>query len=320
MRVPKSVNRELKIFSGRANPDLSIKIAQGLRCPLGKIAIENFADGELWVKYEENIRGTDVFIIQPTPAPAENLFELLIMLDAAKRASAYRITAVIPYFGYARQDRKDQPRVAIGAKLVANLIAQAGADRVLTLDLHAPQIQGFFDIPLDHLYAASVFIAHIKKAKITELVVASPDMGGIKLARAYSRRLNTDLVVLDKKRLRHNVCAVGHLIGDVSGKNVLIVDDIVDTAGTLINSVQVLKDNGARKIYIACTHAVLSRDATERLAQAQVEKIFLTNSIQIPQHKIATKMQVISLAELFADAIVRIHTERSISDLFPEKG
>lgn len=317
---PLKANRELKIFSGRSNPNLAKKIASSLGQPLGKTTIKNFSDGEIWIKYEENIRGTDVFIIQPTNAPADNLLELLIMLDAAHRASADRVTAVIPYFGYARQDRKDQPRVSISAKLVANLIAGTNCDRVLTMDLHAPQIQGFFDIPLDHLYAAAIFIDHFKNHNIPNLVVVSPDIGGINLARSYARRLGCDLAMLDKRREKHNVCTVTHLIGDVKDRNVLIVDDIVDTAGTLISGIKVLKESGAKEIYIASTHALLSGEAIQRLQTSPITKIFFTDSLQIPPEKVIDKMEILSVSGLLADAIRRIHEERSISDLFPLKG
>lgn len=312
--------RELKIFSGRANKPLAEKIAAAVGTKLGQVTIKNFADGEIWAKYEENIRGTDVFIIQSTNAPADNIMELLILIDAARRASADRITAVIPYFGYARQDRKDQPRVAISAKLVANLIAQAGAHRVLTMDLHTPQIQGFFDIPLDHLYAASVFIEYFNKLHLPKLVVASPDIGGIHLARAYARRLGTELVMLDKRRLKHNVSAVTQLIGEVKNKNVLMVDDLVDTAGTLINGVNVLKDKGAQHIYVACAHALLSGEAVQNLKNSAITQLFVTDSVVIPEEKQFEKLTILSVADLLGDAIRRIHEERSISDLFPEKG
>jgi ribose-phosphate pyrophosphokinase len=313
-------DREMKIFSGRANLPLARKIAGALKKNLGQISLTNFSDGEIWAKYEENIRGTDVFLIQPTHAPSENLLELLIMLDAARRASAKRITAVIPYFGYARQDRKDQPRVAISAKLVANLITTAGADRILTMDLHAPQIQGFFDIPLDHLYAASVFIEHFKKMKSPDLVVASPDIGGIHLARAYARRLGTELVLLEKRRPKHNVVEVSRLIGDVKGKDVLLVDDLVDTAGTLVAGVAVLKEKGAHHIYAACTHGILSGTAVQRIADSAIDQFFISDSVTFVEEKTIDKIVILSVAELLADAIRRIHEDRSISDLFPEKG
>ncbi|HNR68522.1 MAG TPA: ribose-phosphate pyrophosphokinase [bacterium] len=310
----------MKIFSGTANPQLAQKIAAALGSQLGECTIKKFADGELWVKYEENVRGSDVFIIQPTNAPAEHMLELLIMLDAARRASANRITAVIPYYGYARQDRKDQPRVAISAKLFANLIVTAGANRILTMDLHAPQIQGFFDIPLDHLYGASVFIEHVHKLRIPDLIVVSPDIGGIRLARSYARRLGVDLAMLDKRRIKHNECEVTNLVGSVADKNVLIVDDLVDTAGTLINGVQVLKKAGAKGIYVATTHAILSLDAHVRLAQSPIDHMFVTDSVAIPEQKSFPQMQVLTVANLLAEAIIRIHDDRSISDLFPEKG
>ncbi len=313
-------NREIQVFSGRSNPELAQKIANVLGIELGKVTIKNFSDGELWVKYQENIRGTDVFIIQSTNAPSENLLELLIMIDAAKRASASRITAVIPYFGYARQDRKDQPRVSISSKLVTNLITKAGADRVLTMDLHAPQIQGFFDIPMDHLYAAAIFIDHFKTMGIPDLVVASPDIGGIHLARAYASRLSSDLAMLNKRRIKHNVCDVTELIGDVNNKNVLIVDDIIDTAGTLVSGVKVLKDKGAKNIYVACTHALLSGDAVEKIENSEITQLYVSNSINLPKSKKMSNMNIVCLSKLLAEAIARIHEERSISDLFPQKG
>ncbi len=314
-----SANRQAKLFAGRSNPQLAEKIASLLGLPLGRLSAKNFADGEIWVKFEENIRGTDVYLVQSTHAPAENLMELLIMLDAARRASAWRITAVIPYFGYARQDRKDQPRVSITAKLVANLISKAGADRVLTLDLHAPQIQGFFDIPLDHLYGAAIFVKHIASLKLPNLVVVSPDIGGIHLARSYATRLNTELALLNKRRVAHNVCTVTELIGDVRGKNVLLVDDLIDTAGTLVNGARVLKENGAERIYATSTHAVLSQNAPERIEESPIDKIFFSDSIQVPLERRTPKMEFLSAAPLFAEAISRIHQERSISDLFPQK-
>ncbi len=314
------LNREMKVFAGRSNMPLAKRIADSLNLSLGQISIKNFSDGEIWVKFEENIRGCDVFIVQSTNAPAENMLELLIMLDAARRASAYRITAVIPYFGYARQDRKDQPRVAISSKLFANMLVHAGADRILTMDLHAPQIQGFFDIPLDHLYGASVFIDHTRHLNIPDLVVASPDIGGIHLARSYARRLGTDLAMLDKRRVKHNVSEVTTLIGNVENKNVLMVDDLVDTAGTLLNGIQVLRAKGAGHIYVACTHGILSGDAHHRIANSPITKMFLTDTHLIPEEKIVEKMEIISVAGLLADGIIRIHEERSISDLFPEKG
>ncbi|MBN1996544.1 ribose-phosphate pyrophosphokinase [candidate division KSB1 bacterium] len=314
------MKRKLLIFSGRANKRLAQAIAKSTQRKLGDIQIENFSDGEIWIKYNENIRGTDVFLIQPTNSPSENLLELLIMIDAARRASASRITAVIPYFGYARQDRKDQPRVSIGAKLVANLITKAGANRVLTMDLHAPQIQGFFDIPLDHLYAASILIDHLKtNEKIKNLVVVSPDVGSISLAKAYARRLSCELAILNKRRPRPNKCQVTELIGRVDGKNALLVDDLVDTAGTLIEGIAALKTQGAKDIYVSCTHAILSGPAIERIQNSKIKKFFLTDTVYIPEKKLLDNMHILSVANQFGEAIKRIHLERSISDLFPVK-
>ncbi len=305
---------ELKIFSGRANKVLAEKICQAAGIPLGDADIKNFSDGEIWVKYIENIRGDDVFIIQPTQPPAENLVELLILLDAAKRASAKRVTAVIPYFGYARQDRKDQPRVAITAKLVANLITKAGADRVLTMDLHTAQLQGFFDIPMDHLYASVVLIEHIRKLNIPNLAVASPDVGSIKLARSYAKRLDADLILIDKRRPRMNETEVMNIIGNVDKKNVLIVDDLIDTGNTFVNAVYALKESGAGTIFGACTHPILSGNAYEKIEDAPINQLVVTDSI--PLKKQSSKIQVLSAAKLFAEAILRTHRNESISCLF----
>jgi ribose-phosphate pyrophosphokinase len=314
--------REVKLFSGRSNPALAQRISASVGKELGQITIKNFSDGEIWVKYEENIRGTDVFLIQSTNAPSDNLLELLIMIDAAKRASANRITAVLPYYGYARQDRKDQPRVAITAKLVANLIVEAGADRILAMDMHTPQLQGYFDIPLDHLYAAVIFIEYFKSVMDTShLVVASPDIGGIHMARSYARRLGTPLVMLDKIRTKHNVCEVTHqLIGDVADKDVLLVDDLVDTGGTLANGAMMLHEKGARSVSVAAAHGILSGAAPEKLQKSMINKCYFTDSVNIPESKMIDKFEILSVAPLLAEGIKRIHKERSISDLFPEKG
>ncbi len=271
----------LKVFSGRSNRPLAELIAGELGKPLGDCEIKTFSDGEIWVKYGENIRGSDVFIIQSTNPPAENLLELLIMIDAAKRASARKVAAVIPYFGYARQDRKDQPRVSITAKLVANLITKAGADRIITMDLHAPQLQGYFDIPVDHLYSSAVLVKNVKKRRLKNLAIASPDVGGIKIARAYAKRLEAELVVIDKRRPRQNVAEVMNIIGDVAGRNILIVDDLVDTAGTLCNAVEALVVAGADKVYAACTHPVLSGKAFDRIEGSRIEKLMVTDSIPL---------------------------------------
>ena len=304
----------LKVFSGRSNLPLAEKIAKEIGEPLGKCLIKTFSDGEIWAKYNDNIRGSDVFIVQSTNPPAENLMELLIMTDAAKRASARKVAVVIPYFGYARQDRKDQPRVSITAKLVANLITQAGADRVITMDLHAPQIQGFFDIPVDHLYSSAVLVRHFRKKKIPNLAVCSPDVGGIKMARAYAKRLEADLVVIDKRRPRQNEAEIMNIIGDVRGKNILIVDDLVDTAGTLCNAVKALRESGANDVYAACTHPVLSGNAVERIGSSGLTRMLVTDSI--PLRHPSEQIEVESVALIFAEAIKRTFKYKSISSLF----
>jgi len=300
------------IFSGSSNKTLTKRICKYLDLKPGLVSLKRFSDGEIWVKYKENIRGRDVFIVQSTHPPADNLLELLIMLDAAKRASADRITAVIPYFGYARQDRKDQPRVAISAKLVANLITVAGANRVITMDLHAAQIQGFFDIPFDHLYASPVFSGLFNNNK--NLVVVSPDVGGIKLARSYAKRLGVNFVVLDKRRPSHNVAEVMHIIGDVEGKDILLVDDLIDTAGTFTAAINALKENGAKKIYGAVTHALLSGQAIKRIEDSAITKLFVTDSIEMKTT--SPKIEVKTASELFGEAIIRTHNDMSISSLF----
>ena len=308
------MSSELKVFSGRSNRPLAERIAAELDKPLGTCEIKNFSDGEMWVKYSDNIRGCDVFIVQSTNPPAENLLELLIMIDAAKRASARKVAAVIPYFGYARQDRKDQPRVSITAKLIANLITEAGADRVITMDLHAPQIQGFFDIPVDHLYSSAVLVKHFKDQAIPNLAVASPDVGGIKMARAYAKRLEADLVVIDKRRPKQNVAEVMNIIGDVKDKNLLIVDDLVDTAGTLVNAVEALHKAGAKDVYAAATHPVLSGLAIERINKCNLKKIVVTDTL--PVKSSSPKIEMESIAQLFAEAIKRTFKHMSISSLF----
>lgn len=309
------LEREPLIFSGSSNPALTAKICEYLRVVQGHLDVRRFSDGEIWVKFFDNIRGREVFIVQSTQPPADNLMELLIMLDAAKRASAKRVTAVIPYFGYARQDRKDQPRVSISAKLVANLITVAGADRLITMDLHTAQIQGFFDIPFDHLYASPVFTP-LFKGKIEDMVVVSPDVGGIKLARSYANRLKAGLVVIDKRRPSHNVVEVMHLIGDVKDKNVLIVDDMIDTGGTFVSAVNALKENGAKEVYGAITHALLSGDAIKRIEESAVTKLYVTDSIPLQNQKPLNKISVRTASELLAQAIIRSYRNESISSLF----
>lgn len=308
---------ELKLFAGRSNLHLAEKIAKYLDKPLGKCVIRNFSDGELWVKYNENIRGSDVFIIQSTQPPSDNLMELLIMVDAARRASARKITAVIPYFGYARQDRKDQPRVSITAKLMANLIATAGVDRVIAMDLHAPQIQGFFDIPVDHLYSSAVYMSYFTKKKIPNLAVVSPDVGGIKMARAFAKRLDADLVMIDKRRPKPNRTEVLNVIGNPAGKNILIVDDMIDTGGTFCQAVETLKRAGAKDVYGACTHPLLSGTAVQRIQAAEVTRVFVTDTIALDSKlKETNKLEVLSVAELFGEAIHRGFKNQSISSLF----
>ena len=308
---------EMVVFAGRKMENLAQQIAAHLGQPLGARDIKNFSDGEIWMKYGENVRGKDVFIIKSTFTPADNLLELLIMMDAARRSSARRITAVIPYFGYARQDRKDQPRVAITSKLVANLIRSAGADRIISMDLHAPQIQGFFDIPLDHLYSSAVFIPHFKAKAIPNLAVVSPDVGGIKMARAYAKRLEADLIVLDKRRDSHNNSEVLNIIGSVEGKNVLIVDDIIDTGGTFSNAIKALRKAGAQNVYGACTHPVLSGDARNRLIDSGISLLSVTDTLPLRDEMKETRLvEVLSVAELFAEAIKRTHLNQSISSLF----
>lgn len=309
------MSSEFMIFSGSANVPLAQKISEHLGKELGGIEKKKFSDGEIWIKFSENIRGRDIFIIQPTHPPAENILELLIMLDAAKRASAKRVTAVIPYFGYSRQDRKDQPRVAISAKLMANLITKAGADRVISMDLHAAQIQGFFDIPFDHLYGSSVLLGRVKNIS-NNLAVVSPDVGGIKIARAYAKMLNSSLIVIDKRRPTQNVAEIMNIIGEVQGKDILLVDDLIDTAGTFVGAVDALKDKGAKKIFGAITHPILSGKAYEKIHNAEnLEKLFVTDTIDI-ESQTCDKIEVVSSSKLFAEAIIRTHYNESISSLF----
>ncbi len=305
----------IKIFSGSSNRALAEKIAHKTGNELGSVVIKRFSDGEIWVKYGENIRGSEMFIIQSTNPPAENLLELLIMIDAAKRASAKKITAVLPYFGYARQDRKDQPRVSITAKLVANLITKAGADRVMTMDLHASQIQGFFDIPFDHLYGSSIFLQNLE-AISDNLVVVSPDVGGIKIARSYAKKLGASLVVIDKRRPKQNQAVVTNIIGDVEGKDVLLVDDLIDTAGTFVAAIEALKGKGAKRVFGSVTHPLLSGNAIEKLNNSALEKLFVSDTIPLsPEHK-TDKIEVCSASDLFAEAIIRTYKNESISSLF----
>ncbi len=306
---------QLLIFSGSSNPELTKKICDYLNLNEGLLELKRFSDGEIWAKFKENIRGRDVYIIQSTMPPAENLMELLILLDAAKRSSATRVTAVIPYFGYARQDRKDQPRVAVTAKLIADIISKAGADRVITMDLHAAQIQGFFDIPLDHLYASPIYTDEFKD-KSENLAVVSPDAGGIKIARSYAKRLKAELVLIDKRRPNHNQVEVMNVIGKVEGKNILIVDDLIDTGGTFVAAISALKKRGAKNIYGAITHPLLSGEALQRIENTELKKLYVTDTIPLNDLAPDSKIQVNTSAELFAEAIIRSHYNESISSLF----
>lgn len=311
------MGNKLAIFTGNSNPELPAEISRILGIKLGDGIVSCFSEGEIMVKINENIRGKDIFVIQSTSPPVnDNMMELLILIDALRRASARRITAVIPYYGYARQDRKDQPRVPITAKLVANLITVAGADRLLTLDLHAGQIQGFFDIPVDHLFAINEFVDYFCKKKIENLVVVSPDVGGIKMARAYAKRLNADLAIVDKRRIDTEKTEVMNILGEVKGKNAVIVDDLVATAGSLIEAVKALKDAGSKDIYAAITHPVLSGQAVERIDKSTLKELVVCNTIIVDDKKCHPKIKVLSVAALLAEAIKRIHNEESVSSLF----
>ncbi|MGQ0645320.1 MAG: ribose-phosphate diphosphokinase [Elusimicrobiota bacterium] len=310
--------RPLKIFTGNANPSLAREICRYLKTPLGKASVGRFPDGEVEIKVLDNVRGADCYVIQPTSHPAnDNLMELLLLVDALRRASAHRVTPVIPYYGYGRQDRKAEPRVPISAKLVANLISASGAQRVLTMDLHAGQIQGFFDIPVDHLYANPVLIEYFKKKKMTngEVVVVSPDAGGTERARAFAKRLKTGLAVIDKRRLSPHEAAVMNVIGDVKGKTALIIDDIVDTGGTLVKGAEALKKAGAARVLAAAAHGILAGPALDRLNDSPVEELVITNTIPL-DGKESRRIKVLSVAPILGEAIRRIHDEKSVSELF----
>ena len=307
---------KILLIAGTANRPLAEELAQELGQPLCEVTIRRFADGEIFVKIDENVRGQDVFIIQPTNTPAENLLELLILTDAAKRASAARITAVIPYFGYGRQDRKDQPRVAISAKLMANLIATAGADRVLGLDFHQHQLQGFFDIPVDHLYAAPVLVQHYREKRLHEPVIVAPDVGAAKMARGFAKRLDGSLAIIDKRRPSANIAEVVNVVGEVEGRDCLLVDDMIDTAGTMSEGIGALKRLGAREVYCCASHAVLSGPAVDRLAASEVTEVAVTNTIAIPDDRKFDRLKILSVAPLFAKAIRFTHSDQSVSSLF----
>ncbi len=308
---------ELVIISGNGHLELGQRIAENLHVNLLDVEVDRFSDGEIRVKIKENIRGTDVFIVQPTQPPADNIMELLLLLDAVRRASCRRVTAVIPYFGYARQDRKDQPRVPIAARLMANLISTAGAQRVLTIDLHAPQIQGFFDIPLDHLYSAPILLKHFADWSRDNLAVVAPDVGSIKIARAFAKRLDASLAIVDKRRPRPNEAVVMNFIGDVRGKDVIIFDDMIDTAGTVTDAAHVIvEQQGALSVTACCTHPLLSGSALDRINASPLREVVVSNSL--PFHRTAScpKIHVLDMSPLLADAIERIHLEKTVSSLF----
>jgi len=305
-------------MTGTANPQLAANIAGELGQALCETTVRRFADGEIFVRIDENVRGRDVFVIQPTNPPAENLLELLLLIDAARRASAARVTAVVPYYGYSRQDRKDQPRVSIAAKLVANLIVAAGADRMITIDFHQHQLQGFFDIPVDHLYAAPVFMQHYRSRDLDNLVVVATDVGAAKMARGYAKRLGSGFAIIDKRRPSPNVAEVVNVVGEVNGKRCIIPDDMVDTAGTMANAVRALRERGATEIFCIATHALLSGPAVERLAAAEVAEVTVTDTIAIPEEKRRglPSLVTVSVANLLARAIESTHYNRSVSKLF----
>ena len=308
----------LRVFSGSANPALASQICGHLNTPVGKSQTRRFADGEIYLQIDENVRGMDVFVVQPTCTPVDsNLMELLLAVDALRRASAMRITAVLPYYGYSRQDRKDKPRVPISSKLVASLIETAGADRVLTMDLHAAQLQGFFDVPVDHLYGAPVVVEKFQEMKIDNLTIVSPDAGGVERARGFAKRLKAPLAIIDKRRSQANVAEVMHVIGDVDGMNCILVDDLVDTAGTLVKAVSALKQQGAHTVRACCTHPVLSGEAVQRIESSELEEIWVSDSIPLRDGgEASSKIKQFSVSLLFARAIASIYDETSISELF----
>ena len=306
----------LKLLSGTANRALAEEIARHLGIELCRVNLGRFADGEISVRIDENVRGNDVFIVQPTNPPAENIMEMLLLIDAARRASAARITCVMPYYGYARQDRKDQPRVPIGAKLMANMIASAGVDRVLGVDFHQHQLQGFFDVPVDHLYAMPVFTAHYRRMQLGDPVVVAPDVGSAKMARGFAKRLNASLAIIDKRRPQPNVSEVVNVVGDVEGRDCILVDDMIDTAGTVTEASRALKKLGAQDIYICATHALLSGPAKARLNDAPIKEVAVTDTVAIPEERRPRQLCVLSVGELLSKAIRFTHAEQSVSSLF----
>lgn len=308
----------MALFAGRSNPELAKNIADYIGQPLGVIDIKNFSDGEVWVKYRENIRGKDVFLIQSTNSPAENILELVLMIDAAVRASADRVTVVIPYFGYSRQDRKDTPRVPISARVMVDLFTATGADRIISMDLHSTQTQGFAKIPFDHLFSRIVLLDKLKNIGLNPetSTVLSPDMGSVQMSQSYAKHLGMHFALIDKRRYAPNKAEVAHLIGDLEGKDVLIIDDMIDTAGTIVNAASEAIQNGAKSVTVAATHAILSGEAVSRLDQSVISKFIFTDTIQIPQEKQLCDMEVVSVSEVFGEAIKRIHNSDSVSSLF----
>jgi ribose-phosphate pyrophosphokinase len=314
-------NSELKVFSGSSNPELAKKICQALKIELGALTTKKFSDGEIWVRFDENIRGQDVFIVQSTGQPADNLVELLIIIDAAKRSSAGRITVVLPYYGYARQDRKDQPRVPISARLFMDMIVKAGANRIIAMDLHSMQIQGYVDIPFDHLFSRPALMKYFRSEGMfddPDLVVVAPDMGSVARSRSVAMYMQKGLAIIDKRRTAHNMAEAMNIIGDVKGKKCLIIDDMADTAGTLVAAAKHLKEEGAKEVICAFTHAVLSGPAIDRLKKSDISRIITTDTIALPEEKFLPNMEIVSVAGLFAAAINRSHKNESISDLFYE--
>jgi ribose-phosphate pyrophosphokinase len=305
-----------KLLAGTGNRPLAEEIARQLGVDLCKLTIARFADGEIFVRIDENIRGNDVFIVQPTNAPAENIMELLLLIDAVRRASAARITVVMPYYGYSRQDRKDQPRVAIGAKLMANMIMSAGADRVLGIDFHQHQLQGFFDIPVDHLYAMPVLSAYVRKKNLQDTVIVAPDVGSAKMARGFAKRLDASLAIIDKRRPRANVSEVLNVVGEVEGRDCILADDMIDTAGTVTEAARALKGLGAKDIYVCATHALLSGPAVERLVNSPIKEVVVTDTILVPAERRFDKLTILSVGELLSKAIRYTHAEQSVSSLF----
>ncbi|MES2177308.1 MAG: ribose-phosphate pyrophosphokinase [Gemmatimonadota bacterium] len=305
-----------KLLSGLGNRPLAEEISKHLGVELCKLTCTRFADGEIFVRIDENVRGNDVFIVQSTNAPAENIMELMLLIDAAKRASAARVTVVMPYYGYARQDRKDQPRVAIGAKLMANMIVGAGADRVLGIDFHQHQLQGFFDIPVDHLYAMPVLSSHFRKKQLKDTVVVAPDVGSAKMARGFAKRLNASLAIIDKRRPAPNVSEVVNVVGEVDGRDCILADDMIDTAGTISEAAHALKRLGARDIYACATHALFSGPAVQRLMDAPIKEVAVTDTILLPPERRFERLTILSVGELLSKAIRYTHAEQSVSSLF----